>query len=100
MFWHGCGATTIRPRMKNNLKRNGPTWAVAGAWRFRPDEQPGNDMSAYYNEIDPFATAWLRELMKAGHIAPGEVDTRSIEDVVPSDLAGFRQCHFFAGIGV
>ena len=44
--------------------------------------------------------AWLRELMKAGHIAPGEVDTRSIEDVVPSDLAGFRQCHFFAGIGV
>ena len=57
-------------------------------------------MSAYYNEIDPFAAAWLRELIKAGHIAPGEVDTRSIEDVVPSDLAGFRQCHFFAGIGV
>ena len=26
--------------MKNNLKRNGPTWAVAGTWRFRPDEQP------------------------------------------------------------
>lgn len=40
MFWHGCGATTIPPRMKNNLKRNGPTWAVAGTWRFRPDEQP------------------------------------------------------------
>ena len=57
-------------------------------------------MSVYYNEIDPFAAAWLRELIKAGHIAPGEVDTRSIEDVVPSDLAGFRQCHFFAGIGV
>ena len=60
----------------------------------------GMIMSAYYNEIDPFAAAWLRELIKAGHIAPGEVDTRSIEDVVPSDLAGFRQCHFFAGIGV
>lgn len=57
-------------------------------------------MSAYYNEIDPFAAAWLKELIKAGHIAPGEVDTRSIEDVVPSDLAGFEQCHFFAGIGV
>lgn len=57
-------------------------------------------MSAYYNEIDPFAAAWLRELIKAGHIAPGEVDERSITDVMPSDLAGFTQCHFFAGIGV
>lgn len=55
---------------------------------------------AYYNEIDPFAADWLRELIKAGHIAPGEVDTRSIEDVVLSDLDGFVQCHFFAGIGV
>jgi DNA (cytosine-5)-methyltransferase 1 len=55
---------------------------------------------AYYNEIDPFAAAWLRELIKAGLIAPGEVDERSIEDVVPSDLSGFTQCHFFAGIGV
>jgi DNA (cytosine-5)-methyltransferase 1 len=55
---------------------------------------------AYYNEFDPFAAAWLRELIKAGHIAPGEVDERSIEDVVPTDLAGFTQCHFFAGIGV
>jgi len=54
----------------------------------------------YYNEFDPFAAAWLRELVKAGHITPGEVDTRSIEDVVPSDLDGFTQCHFFAGIGV
>lgn len=26
-------------------------------------------MSAYYNEHDPFAAAWLRELIKAGHIA-------------------------------
>ncbi|WP_027188871.1 DNA cytosine methyltransferase [Desulfovibrio cuneatus] len=55
---------------------------------------------AYYNEIDPHAAAWLRELIKAGHIAPGEVDERSIEDVVPTDLAGYTQCHFFAGIGV
>lgn len=57
-------------------------------------------MTAYYSEIDPFAAAWLRELIKAGHIAPGEVDMRSIADVMPSDLAGFTQCHFFAGIGV
>jgi DNA (cytosine-5)-methyltransferase 1 len=54
---------------------------------------------AYYNEIDPFAAAWLRELIKAGHIADGEVDTRSIEDVRPDELRGFVQCHFFAGVG-
>lgn len=56
-------------------------------------------MTAYYNEIDPFAAAWLRELIKAGLIAPGEVDERSIEDVAPVDLVGYTQCHFFAGIG-
>ena len=57
-------------------------------------------MSAYHNEIEPYAAQWLRNLIKAGHIADGIVDTRSIEDVLPSDLAGFTQCHFFAGIGV
>lgn len=53
----------------------------------------------YYNEIDPKAAAWLRELINRDLIAPGVVDERSIEDVVPSDLKGFTQCHFFAGIG-
>lgn len=56
-------------------------------------------MTAYYNEFDPKATAWLRELIKQGHIADGVVDERSITDVKPEDLAGFTQCHFFAGIG-
>lgn len=57
-------------------------------------------MTAYYNEIDPYAAQWLRNLIKAGHIADGEVDQRSIIDVSPDDLKGFTQCHFFAGIGV
>jgi DNA (cytosine-5)-methyltransferase 1 len=57
-------------------------------------------MPAYYNEFDPFAAAWLRELIKAGQIAPGDVDERSIEDVTPTDLRSYTQCHFFAGIGV
>jgi DNA (cytosine-5)-methyltransferase 1 len=57
-------------------------------------------MSAYYNEIDPNAAAWLRELIAKGLIAPGDVDNRSIEDVCPDDLRGYAQCHFFAGIGV
>ena len=53
----------------------------------------------YYNEFDPKIAAWLRQLIADGHIPAGEVDERSIEDVLPSDLAGFTQCHFFAGIG-
>lgn len=57
-------------------------------------------MAAYYNENNGYAAQWLRNLISAGHIAPGEVDERSIADVNPDDLAGFTQCHFFAGIGV
>lgn len=53
----------------------------------------------YYNEWDPQAAAWLRELIKAGHIPQGIVDERSITEVTPADLSGFTQCHFFAGIG-
>jgi DNA (cytosine-5)-methyltransferase 1 len=53
----------------------------------------------YYNEIDPYCAQWLRNLIDAGHIPFGFVDTRSIEDVTPHDLDGFTQCHFFAGIG-
>jgi len=54
----------------------------------------------YYNEFDPYAAQWLRNLIDAGHIAPGIVDERSITDVKPADLEGYTQCHFFAGIGV
>ena len=56
--------------------------------------------AAYYNEHDPYAAQWLRNLIDAGHIAPGIVDERDIRDVAPIELAEFRQCHFFAGIGV
>lgn len=55
--------------------------------------------AAYYNEFDPYAAAWLRNLIAAGLIPAGEVDERSIIDVSPDDLRQFRQCHFFAGIG-
>lgn len=57
-------------------------------------------MTAYYNENDPFAAAWLRELIRRGHIAKGEVDERSITEVRAADVRGYKQCHFFAGIGV
>lgn len=55
---------------------------------------------AYYNEIDPYAAQWLRNLIKAKLIAPGVVDERSISDVKPAEIKEFTQCHFFAGIGV
>ena len=56
-------------------------------------------LTAYYNEIDPYAAQWLRNLIAANLIAPGDVDERSIVDVQPDDLKAYSQCHFFAGIG-
>jgi DNA (cytosine-5)-methyltransferase 1 len=58
------------------------------------------DVSVYYNEFDPFAAAWIQGLIDKGVLPDGHVDTRSILDVTPGDLADFRQCHFFAGMGV
>lgn len=54
---------------------------------------------AYYNEFDPYAAQWLRNLIAAGLILGGDVDERSIADVRADDLRGYAQCHFFAGIG-
>ena len=54
---------------------------------------------AYYNEWDPYAAAWLRNLILAGLIAPGDVDERDIRDVRPDELRGYTQVHLFAGIG-
>lgn len=55
--------------------------------------------ASYYNEWDAGAAAWLRELINNKLIPYGYVDERSITEVTPSDLEGFTQCHFFAGIG-
>lgn len=52
-----------------------------------------------YNDNDHGAAAWLRELIAGGHIPEGQVDERSILDMAASDTAGFRRCHWFAGIG-
>jgi DNA (cytosine-5)-methyltransferase 1 len=50
----------------------------------------------YYNEWDPYAAQWLRNLMAAGHISEGIVDERSIKDVQSGDIPS--RAHFFAGI--
>lgn len=38
-------------------------------------------MSAYYNEFDPYAAQWLRNLIAAGLIPAGENDNRDLFEV-------------------
>ena len=53
----------------------------------------------FYNDNDPFCHDWLQYLA-CNHFIPGGVfDDQSIREISASDLSGFRQCHFFAGIG-
>lgn len=68
-------------------------------WRIWRWESNPMALTVFYNEFDPFAAAWLRELILEGAIPDGIVDERSIEELTPSDVEGFDQCHFFAGIG-
>lgn len=52
-------------------------------------------MSIYANENDTHAAHWLSCLP----IQLDRIDDRSITEVKGTDLEGFTQCHFFAGIG-
>lgn len=49
----------------------------------------------YANDNELSAAHWLSCLP----LRIDRVDSRSIKDVLPNDLRGFTQCHFFAGIG-
>ena len=53
---------------------------------------------AYYNDIDPFVCEWARNLIKAGLVMDGEVDSRDIRDIEPQELKGFLQVHLFCGV--
>jgi DNA (cytosine-5)-methyltransferase 1 len=53
----------------------------------------------YYNDHEPYVAAWLRNLITAGLLPPGDVDERSVTEVTAGDLTGYTQCHFFGGIG-
>jgi len=55
-------------------------------------------MNHYYNDNAAYSVKWLHHLMNENLIEEGIIDERSITDVRPGDLAGFTQCHFFAGI--
>ena len=65
----------------------------------QPFRNPDHMPKAYYNEIDLYCAEWLYNLQKENLIAPGDIDTRPIQDVCPNDLKGYSQHHFFAGIG-
>lgn len=56
--------------------------------------------TAFYNDTDAYAAQWTRNLIAAGEIAAGDVDERSIRDLQPADVASYRQCHFFSGLGI
>jgi len=53
-----------------------------------------------YNENNPYASRWLENLVAAGQIAPGAVDSRGIEELRAEDVRDATQFHTFAGIGV
>lgn len=63
------------------------------------EEVPEPLIMNYYNDFDKHACAWLRELIKAGIIPPGDVDERPIQEIKPHELSGYTQCHLFAGVG-
>lgn len=53
----------------------------------------------YYNDSEPFVCDWLENLIREKLLPDGVVDRRPIQEVQPSDVQAFTQCHFFAGIG-
>jgi DNA (cytosine-5)-methyltransferase 1 len=55
-------------------------------------------MSSFYNDNDPFAVEWMRNLIRDGVIDDGRVDDRSVTEISAADVLGYRHCHFFAGI--
>ena len=56
-------------------------------------------MTVYYNEWEPYPAQWLRNLITAGELSEGTVDETDIRKLDAESLRGYRQAHFFAGIG-
>lgn len=91
------------------MTRRPTPWGDTGARHATCSSPTGKSITAttfvngdgmnWYNENDPYCAQWLRNLVSAGHIPPGDVNERDIRDVTPAELAGYVQCHFFVGIG-
>ena len=54
---------------------------------------------ALYADHEPFVAKWLRNLVAAGELPPGDVDARDIQDMTGADVDEYEQVHLFAGIG-
>ena len=52
-------------------------------------------MKAYYNEFDPNAAQWLRNLIDAGHIAAGEYAEAVEADVQQAVAYGIQGVPFY-----
>lgn len=55
-------------------------------------------MTAYYNDNEPFVCAWMQNLMDAGLITRGKIDSRPIQEIKPDEIKDYTRCNFFAGI--
>ncbi len=52
-----------------------------------------------YNDNDPKCCAWMRELILAKLLPPGNILCESIAEITPEDVKPYTQFHTFAGIG-
>lgn len=52
-----------------------------------------------YNEIDPWCCNRMRDRIADGGLPYGQVIEKDIRLLTPKEVAGYDQCHFFAGIG-
>lgn len=53
----------------------------------------------WFNEIEPYAVEWLRNLIADGVLDGDRVEDANLLDLTPDDLDGVTRAHFFAGIG-
>jgi len=53
----------------------------------------------YYNDNDKFVCKWLADLQSRSLLAEGRIDNRSITTIKGDEVAQYKRCHFFAGIG-
>lgn len=75
-------------------EREGWQLQVGACRGFREVDQGADTALIYFNDNEPYVSQWVQNLYPEA-----KVDTRSIADIQPEDLAGYQRAHFFAGIG-